>query len=198
MFSNNKFSYILDTIIYDTIALNPENGRVRPLDIKIAERLERKFDLPEDRQKLFKYLWRVHTDTDNLTAEQLLLRDLKIIDGIPLPSLPMLVNTYLTRSDSVSALAEFAAKRKSNLVVLSGLEAQDDVKRDVAVFFKEKNDPLLQLMVDELKSGDDSILQLEEVQTDIENIFYFNQKNVKVTRKNIIPLVKAAVQKNNK
>lgn len=176
--------------------MNPENGRVRPLDIKIAEKLERKFDLPEDRQKLFEYLWRVHTDTDNLTAEQLLLRDLKIVDGIPLPSLPMLVNVFLTRSDCVSALAEFAAKRKSNLIVLSGLEAQDVVKRDVAVFFKDKNDSLVQLIVDELKSGDDNSLQLEEVQTDIENIFYFHQKNVKLTRKNIVPLVKAAVQKN--
>lgn len=192
---------VLDTIIFDTIALNPEHGRVRQLDIKIAEKLEKKFDLPKDRQKLFEYLWRVHNDTENLTAAQLLLRDLKIVDGIPLPGLPTLVDTFLKRDDCVQAMGEFAVKRHSNLVVLIGLEAEEIVMRDVAVFFRDKNDPLVGLVLDELKNGDiggGDTLQLEEVHTDVENILYFKQKNVKASRKKIIPLVKRAVEKYNK
>lgn len=169
---------------------------MRPLDLKIAAKLERKFDLPENRQKLFDYLWRVHCDIDNLTSTQLLLRDLKVVDGVPLPGLPTLVDEFLKRSDSLQAVAEFAMERKSNLVVLIGLEASSVVKRDVAVFYKVKNDPLVDAIVSELKSCDH--VQLEEVRTDLENIRYFIQKNVKATRKNIIPLVKAAIEKNNK
>lgn len=189
----------LDTIIYDTIALKPEHGRVRPLDIEIAKKLERKFDLPEDHQQLFDYLWKVHANVENLTSSQILVRDLKTVDGIPLPGLPTLVDTFLKRPDSLKAIIDFALKMKANIIVLIGLEAEDVVKRDVAVFFKDKNDVLLNLILGELKNGEfgnGETLQLQEIKVDIENLVYFQQKNVKATRKKIIPLVKTAVEKN--
>lgn len=188
----------LDTIIYDTIALKPEHGRVKPLDIEIAQKLGRKFDLPKDHERLFNYLWKIHTNVENLTSAQILVRDLKIVDGIPLPGLPTLVDTFLKRPDFYTALTEFAFKKRANIVVLVGLEAGDVVKRDVAVFFKDRDNVLLNLIVGELingRFGDGETLQLEEVKVDVENLVYFQQKNVKATRKKIIPLVKAAVEK---
>lgn len=193
------YTIFLDTIIYDTVALKPEHGRVRALDIEIAKKLQRKFDLPEDQQKLFDYLWKVHINVENLTSAQILLRDLKIVDGIPLPVLPILVDTFLKRPDFLTALTEFALKRRADIVILIGLEAGDVVKRDVGVFFKDKNDVLLNLVLGELKNGrfgDGETLQLEEVKVDVENLVYYQQKNVNATRKKFIPLVKSAVEKN--
>lgn len=123
-----------------------------------------------------------------------------MIDGIPLPGLPSLVSTFLKRPDCLEALVEFSAKRKSNIVVLIGLEAEDVVKRDIAVFYKDKEDALLNLILENLKNGDigdGKTLELEEMKVDIENLIYFQQKNVKATRKKIIPLVKAAVKERN-
>lgn len=148
--------------------------------------------MPEDRQELFDYLWKIHTNTETLTSKQILLRDLKIIDGIPLPGVPFLVHNFLQRNDSLEALVEFSIKKESNIVIVIGLEATDNVQRDIGVFFRNKNDILLKFILDELKNSN---LDLEEIENDLENLIYFKQNNVKASRKKIIPLVKSAVEK---
>lgn len=137
-------------------------------------------------------------DTDQLTSSQLLMRDLKIVEAIPVASLPMLVHDFLKLEDASNALAEFAQQKRTNLVVLAGLEASDVVRRDLAVYFRNEDDELLGLLLEEFKNGDTgdhNKLEVLEVEVDTTNVVYFKQNNIKATRKQIIPLLKTAMSK---
>lgn len=149
------------------------------------------------RQELMDQLWRIHNDTSTLTTKDVLYRDLKIVQGIPIPGLPMLVENYLKREDSVQSIQSFSTEFKSHTVVLIGIDASKGVKRDIGIY---STDPKFESkLIDILKSSEncEADLGLIEIKTGLENISCFKQTNIKLTRKFILPLVNEAVKKTN-
>jgi hypothetical protein len=60
----------------------------------MAMELETKGVDSSRREKLFQELLAARSDISNLTPSQLLVKDMKIASGIPVPGLPMLVEVY--------------------------------------------------------------------------------------------------------
>lgn len=196
------FLFFSDTITFDTIGYNPEAGKVKYLDVRVAEELENRFNFKSDnRKELFEELWTAYTNTSHLNPEQLLSIDLKFISGLPIPVVPMTLKRYLKLPNAHESLTSFARKNKSNVVVLIGLEvdetlSQKKVKRDLAIFSVHSED-MCNCIIGVLKNAEKSKgydLGLVEDKVSIPNVTYFRQGNTKLTRKHIVPLIQNAVQ----
>lgn len=190
------FFIVTAAIVYDTQALSFESGRAKELDHSVAGKLENKFSFSDDRKTLFDKLWKAHNDVSHLTPKQILMKDLKIVDNIPVPGLPMLVEDFLKLKESYDTLTSFSEEHNASLVVVIGLDASIGIRRDVAIFSKNEgnklSDVLLGLLLDSQKhKGYD--FGFREVQTDYKDIKCLRQENVKLSRKQIIPIIKDAV-----
>ncbi|CAH1170212.1 unnamed protein product [Phaedon cochleariae] len=187
---------IYETIIYDTIALLPEHGRTKELDIKIAEKLEHEYNFEEGRKVIYDKLWKAHNDVSNLTPQQMLRKDLKIIETIPVPGLPMLVETFLKIHHSYDAIRLLAEEHNVSLLVLIGLDASNDVRRDVAVYYKKDGEQMKDLLINKLYDKESLRgynFSFSEVDTDYNDIVCLRQGNTKLSRKQIVPLIKDTV-----
>ncbi|RZC33459.1 hypothetical protein BDFB_003723 [Asbolus verrucosus] len=192
-----ELSYLLyATIIYDTIGLDKDCGKTFDEDIAAAEHLEKILKPTQSRKELFEELWKIHNDTSNLSTKELLYRDLKVVQGVPIPGLPLLVEDYLKRSDAEVAIKSFAEEYDCKNVVLIGIDASKEVKRDVAIYFT--NAGFKDALITTLKGSKDvagSDLLLTEIPTKHENVVCFRQGNIKLTRKFILPLVNEAARR---
>jgi exopolyphosphatase len=190
---NELCQLLYATIIYDTIGLDKECGKTFEEDMMIVQHLENILKPTESRKELFDVLWKIHNDTSSLSTKDLLYRDLKVVKGVPMPGLPLLVKDYLKRPDADVAITAFAKEFNNPSVVLIGIDASKEVKRDVAIFstdasFKESLTHILKNSK-EIAGCD---LSLSEVATKNKNVVCFRQGNIKLTRKFILPLVDRA------
>ncbi|KAJ8943921.1 hypothetical protein NQ314_009585 [Rhamnusium bicolor] len=200
LFLNKELAYLIyETIVYDTVALLPENGRAKELDLIIAKKLEEKFSFKEERKVVFEKLWAAHNDISHLTPTQILSKDLKIVENTPVPGLPMLVESFLKLDDAYTAIEKFAEKYKVSLLVLIGLDANREVKRDIGIFWKNGSKDLKDILLSKLKCSEDLkgySFCLTEVCTGYKDIICLRQNNTKLSRKQIIPLIKDAILEN--
>ncbi|XP_018576374.1 exopolyphosphatase PRUNE1 [Anoplophora glabripennis] len=190
---------IYETIIYDTIALRPENGRAKELDVSIAKKLEDKFCFKEGRGIIYNKLWAAHNDVSHLSPRQILLKDLKIVENIPVPGLPMLVQNFFKITDAYNAVENMADEYEVSLVILIGLDASEEVKRDVAIFWRDDGIELKNMLLTTLTNSEELKgynFCFQEINTGCTNVVCLRQNNVKLSRKQIIPLIKYALLKN--
>ncbi|CAG9858914.1 unnamed protein product [Phyllotreta striolata] len=185
---------IYAAIVFDTQALSPKSGRAKELDHYIVGKLEEKFQFSDDRKTLFDILWKAHNDISQLTPRQILIKDLKIVGNVAVPGLPMLVEDFLKLDKSYQQLKSFAEEFEAPVLVLVGLDAAEgNIKRDLAVLFKnESNDvkeKLLEMLINSQKyKGYD--FQFKEVPCNYEDIKCYRQENVSLSRKQVIPIIK--------
>ena len=86
----------LGAILIDTCNFSKEADRATLLDYEIIEKLEilGKIDA-KDRSEIFKIILDSKSDIKDLSAKDLLIKDLKVINGIPLPGFPTLVKVRI-------------------------------------------------------------------------------------------------------
>lgn len=73
----------------DTFNMSNVARHKTAIDIDILASLERLGGLTEDRDKIFSELIRLKTDISKLTLEDLLIKDLKVINDIPIMAFPI-------------------------------------------------------------------------------------------------------------
>lgn len=187
--------FLTETIIFDTIALVPEKGRAKDLDVVIGKELETKFHIIEDRQLLFDKILNAYKDISGLTPKQLLYRDLKLVNEIPIPGLSMLVKEYLEMNDSYASIVSFCEEHISSIVLLIGINYNGNVQRDIGIYWKnDVGENLKNDLVDKLTNAESTFgynFCYSPVNTKYNNIICLKQNNVKLTRKQIIPIVKS-------
>ncbi|XP_018327248.1 exopolyphosphatase PRUNE1 isoform X2 [Agrilus planipennis] len=191
----NLATLLYDTITFDTIAYNVEAGKVKELDLWVASYLEEKFKFQKTRKALFDELWYAHNNVSHLTPKQLLYKDLKIVECVLVPGLPMLVQNYLKMNNAISELPRFCEQRKGQIVMLVGLQyAENKVKRDLAVY--PNDDALGKLILKCLNRAIDYCgysLDLKEVSVNAPKVTCMKQENIKISRKQILPIIREAI-----
>ncbi|XP_019766927.2 exopolyphosphatase PRUNE1 [Dendroctonus ponderosae] len=187
-------AYLLyQVIVYDTIALKPQNHKATALDIEVAAKLETLYGFNEDHQELFDGLWRAHMDVSHLTPSQLLLKDLKLVEGVYIPGLPMLVEEFLGLEGSQEALADFAKLKQISALLLVGMSTSGgSVQRDLAVYSSPPKEPLAEALLKTLLSKQADFFLEEKPSKFGANIHLLHLHNVQVSRKQLVPLVKEA------
>ncbi|XP_069670607.1 exopolyphosphatase PRUNE1-like isoform X1 [Periplaneta americana] len=180
-------------IVLDTACFSAAAERTTELDLQVVAQLEARGAGSQKREELFSELLAAQSDVSTLSPGQLLLKDMKVASGIPVPGLPILVREFLTRPNVMEALKEFCAEMQTNIVVVMGLHIEGGViQRDIAVFHVAAPEAAHKL-VECLKSSTDPVLQLEDVSNLIPGLQLFKQLNVKASRKQVLPVVRECV-----
>ncbi|XP_048511723.1 exopolyphosphatase PRUNE1 [Athalia rosae] len=78
-------------ILIDTANFSKKANKATPTDLEIIQRLEEITSIVSDREQDYREILSAKTNISGLTASDLLMKDLKITNGIPIPGLPMLV-----------------------------------------------------------------------------------------------------------
>ncbi|XP_044763805.1 exopolyphosphatase PRUNE1 [Coccinella septempunctata] len=188
-----ELAYLLYcTIVFDTLAVLPENKKATPLDIEMAKKLEDTFGFTEPRLTLFKKIVDLHSDVSKLTPDQLLIRDLKFVGNIPIPGLPMLVETFSKLPDVDRSLTKLGNNKAADFIILIGIEAKPDVKRDVGIFFIKDDAKIKDLLLNEFKRHED--FKFVESSSKVPNLIILRQNNIEKSRKQIMPIVRSIVE----
>ncbi|KAL0100964.1 hypothetical protein PUN28_019389 [Cardiocondyla obscurior] len=195
-------SLLRGPILIDTYNMSDEAGRATATDVAILNTLEQLGGLTSDRTETFEKLMHAKTDINELTLEQLMIKDLKVTNGIPLVGFPLLVENFLMRENAEEVVEKFANERNCNVVVLIGQHVMKDrVSRDIVIYSTLCN----QLANDIIQALAESIqpffnLELiKKIEKEKFTLCLYRQGNVKVTRKQILPIVqKTALLHRNK
>uniref|UniRef100_A0A182LRY8 DHHA2 domain-containing protein n=1 Tax=Anopheles culicifacies TaxID=139723 RepID=A0A182LRY8_9DIPT len=194
-------------IVLDTVNFSKQADKAKPLDYEIVEKIETYRNISEanrltHREQLFQALVQARSDVSELSAYQLLQKDLKIISQndrtVSVPGFPMAVQDYIKLPEQMEHLSRFANETASNVVILLGLKVLPDgsVRRDVGIV--PINDERLAeqvrcTIVTALLACEDMNFQLEEIPTSGRKGKFFQQHNLKASRKQLMPIVKSVL-----
>ncbi|ETN63451.1 PRUNE protein [Anopheles darlingi] len=209
IFQENQISGYADAlellhgaIVLDTVNFSKEADKAKQLDHEVAEFIEKNVKNigPQDtfayRESLFKSLVAARSDISQLNAYQLLFKDLKILNQngriVSLPGFPMAVQEYLKLSECSQHVNQFACSTQSNVVLLLGMKVLPDgsVRRDIGIIPIDDK-PLAEKIISALLEDNATSFGLERIETDFANgAAFFQQHNLKASRKQLIPIVK--------
>ncbi|KAK0087402.1 hypothetical protein PV326_005210 [Microctonus aethiopoides] len=131
-------------ILIDTCNFSESAARATPLDFEVTQRLELISGIEstaENRNDVYSKILRAKTDISSLSPINLLEKDLKFVNGIPIPGLPILAQEFLNLNGALEAVNSFTRARECRFTVLLGMDLKGDVmKRDCAVFSFLPND----------------------------------------------------------
>ncbi|XP_066996498.2 exopolyphosphatase PRUNE1 [Anabrus simplex] len=181
-------------ILLDTACLSPNAGRTSQLDLDVISELDKHIGYAVKRDEIFQNLLDARSDISSLSPPQLLVKDMKIINGVPICGLPILVQEFVKIPDVKMALEEFCSQRKISTLMIMGLTiVQNVIRRDLAVF--SASEPIVgQQLIEHLKKSSSPSLLLEPLHSVIPGLTLFKQGNIKASRKEIVPLVKTATE----
>ncbi|CAD7086679.1 unnamed protein product [Hermetia illucens] len=187
-------------IVLDTVNFSKEAQRAKEKDFNVCERIESLLGLSNVdnyRKTLFDELVEARADVSSFDSYQILLKDMKLISSkknesikVALPGFPKLVKDYIALENAEENIKKFAKAHQCQVIVLIGMKVTDDgLKRDVGVI-NMGNDTLFDAIVSNLKSSNHSFDLEEYIDCKFLEGKYFNQKNIRASRKQILPLVK--------
>ncbi|KAK0177062.1 hypothetical protein PV328_001143 [Microctonus aethiopoides] len=192
------FNLLTGPILIDTCNFSESAARATPLDFEVTQRLELISGIEstaENRNDVYSKILRAKTDISSLSPINLLEKDLKFVNGIPIPGLPILAQEFLNLNGALEAVNSFTRARECRFTVLLGMDLKGDVmKRDCAVFSFLPND-LENKITTELYKYNDGELDLSLIlSTSKENwcLKLYKQANVRATRKQILPIIQSA------
>ncbi|KAK3872707.1 hypothetical protein Pcinc_022223 [Petrolisthes cinctipes] len=186
-------SLLHGTILLDTVNLNEAAKRVTLKDVQMIDSLETYISPSPHRDQIFQELTTAKKDVSDLTSEQLLRKDVKVVSGggliVGMASLPMMVQEYLARAGVSESLAEHSSSCHYDLIVLMGISISDQhVTRDLAIFSSDHS--LREKLVSELRGAEGGVLQLMPQPSSVDHCEAFLQDNVGASRKVVLPLVR--------
>ncbi|KYN06614.1 Discoidin domain-containing receptor 2 [Cyphomyrmex costatus] len=184
-------SLLRGPILIDTYNMSDEAGRATATDVDVLNTLEQIGRLISDRTDIFKKIMHAKTDISDLTLEELMIKDLKVTNRIPLVGFSLLVEEFLVRENAKEVVERFANERNCNVVVLIGQDVnRERVARDIAIFSTLCNQLANNIIQALLESTQPSLnLKLiKEIREEKCSLYLYKQGNVKVTQKCILPL----------
>ncbi|KYN34970.1 Protein prune like protein [Trachymyrmex septentrionalis] len=185
-------SLLRGPILIDTYNMSDEAGRATATDVDVLNTLEQLGGLTSDRIDIFKKIMHAKTDISELTLEELMIKDLKVTNGIPLVGFSLLVEDFLVQENAKEVIEQFVNERNCNVVVLIGQDVtKKHVSRDIAIFSILRNqlaNDIIQALVESTQPSLNLEL-IKEIREEKCNLCLYKQRNVKVTRKQILPIV---------
>ncbi|KAG4076146.1 hypothetical protein HA402_011492 [Bradysia odoriphaga] len=184
-------------IVLDTVNFSKDADKAKPLDQSICDKIEELLDIDaEKRNHLFNELVEARADVSSLDSLQILSKDLKIIssfDGrrvIAIPGYPISVLEYTNMLNAKENLLKFSDIHQCDVIVLMGMKVVDgQVSRDLGIVnFKDHHlfDKIVERLIDETST----LSLVADERVDFLDGKFYAQKNVKASRKQILPMVK--------
>ncbi|XP_077262292.1 exopolyphosphatase PRUNE1-like [Temnothorax americanus] len=182
-------SLLRGPILIDTFNMSE---RATATDVDVLNALEQLGKLTSDRTETFSKIMHAKTDFTGLTLEEIMIKDLKVTLGIPLVGFSILVENFLMLENAEEAIEKFANERNCNVVVLIGQGmTKERVSRDIAIFSTLCNqfaNDIIRALAESTRPSLD-LEFIKEIRTEKYVIYLYRQGNLKVTRKQILPIV---------
>lgn len=203
---NEVLKLLHAAIVMDTVNFSIDAARATDKDHQIAEEIEQILCIDnstELRLQLFRELAAAREDVSNLSSHQLLYKDMKIISNgistikIALPGYPINVQYFVRLPNAAQAVQSFAREVEAAVVLLIGMKISEDgsVHRDIGLI-NISNQQLFDAVLAKLLSSQEPNINLKEVKKcEFLNGKFYDQENIKATRKHILPLVKSVLDK---
>ncbi|XP_014208504.1 exopolyphosphatase PRUNE1 [Copidosoma floridanum] len=185
-------------MLIDTANFSEEAGKATPLDREMMARLGRISARADTNgpDELYRMLQDAKSDVGQLTPADLLIKDLKVVNGVPIPGFPVLVKDFLALDGAAEALETFCAEQQCRVLVLMGREWKEDrLTRDLAVYHSLGADRAANKLIEALTGSTEPSLQLTPVKSWLGSAGgarLYEQANVQATRKQILPIVQSA------
>ncbi|CAO1356218.1 unnamed protein product [Diamesa serratosioi] len=189
-------------IVLDTINFSKEADRYRALDVDIVENIEQYLNIEnveEHRKKLFNELVEARSDISTLNSLQILSKDLKIIsnkdNSVRVALSAVLLPEYTDLANATENLKRFVEKNDIDVICLMSMKTENGtVTRDFGIV-DIKNKQLfdnIQLAVENHQTPN---LGLTRTNISFLDGIFYNQSNVKASRKQILPVIKEILKK---
>jgi len=193
---NISLRMIMKTILLDTVELQPSAKRVTPLDVEMVDKCEGVLGA-QDRGQMFRRVMEEKCRVDHLTAGQLCRRDLKVVskDGvrIALSSVPMLAIKWTQLADVEKEAELFMSQGDFEVLLIIGINIEKEtVTRDLVLVGDETLESYKKVQT-ALENHTSPCLGLE-VDKSVQNFVRYSQQNHAASRKQILPIVKQALQ----
>jgi len=184
----------INTILLDTINLDPAMRKVTPKDEWVVQHLAKKLNKTENFKDqmtaIYNPINKAKKDISSLTTTQLLIRDYKEWTAVSLKygiaSVLLPVNQLIERPDFYNTLKKFLIDSQLDvLMVLTAFSDKDNIfHRELLYIVKE--DSIGEKLCQKLQA-DKEILNL--IRNPSETVWYFTQQNLTSSRKQVQPLV---------
>lgn len=186
-------------IVLDTINFSTEADKVRELDIEMADFIERILNTEnpaEARKKLYDELVAARADISALDSLQLLSKDLKIISNatssirVAIPGVGYVFD-YVELPNAEENVRIFAERENIDIIMLMGMRPSGNSVERMLGVINIKNEALYTEILNTIKTMTNPELKLQH-KADINFMGgeFFQQGNVKASRKQILPVIK--------
>ncbi|CAF0926019.1 unnamed protein product [Adineta steineri] len=201
-----QIAYLLTgPIIFDTVNFSSSAGKTTEKDQQIYAQLQTYRHSPIDDSKLYEDLRKSSCDITGLSIQDLLQKDVKPIIGsnlrLIMSSLPMdyTVEKLINESKTLNDLNEFLSKNdNADGVIMTSVEVKDDeTKRQLGFYIKKYE--YIQPIYEYIQSNKINLdLHERAIPLNHANIKLFDQKNIKASRKQILPFIEQFVKDSTK
>jgi exopolyphosphatase len=198
--------FLLNTILLDTINLEPSMGKVKPKD-DWAARIIGKMDSINDNTQLkaiYDAIHKAKNDCTSLTTPQLLIKDYKEWDvsGIKygFASVLLSIKDLVHRNDFGSSLKQFSEENHLDVLIVMSAFTNPEKKfcRELLLRVKERADLAQKLTLGLTTQESNDLLGLTKHDllpiTDNILTFFYEQSHIQSSRKQVQPLVHTILQ----
>jgi exopolyphosphatase len=189
----------LAPLLVDTVNFNKELNRTTDLDIRMLAWLKKSFHKQLDFARYFKDIEHAKSQVDNMSNRDILRRDYKefTVNGyrIGTSSVPWYFQAWMDRDgvDTINeAVTSYGKERTLDMeVIFTSYDHDGDYRRELAIFaFNKDLMPIKQTLEQTEKIQLDSF----SVSSDAPHLDYYQQGNVKMSRKQVWPLLKEILE----
>jgi exopolyphosphatase len=189
----------LAPLLVDTVNFNKELNRTTDLDIHMLAWLKKSCHKQQDLTRYFKDIEHAKSQVDNMSNRDILRRDYKefTVNGyrIGTSSVPWYFQAWMDRDgvDTINeAVTSYGKERTLDMeVIFTSYDHDGDYRRELAVFaFNKDLMPIKQTLEQTEKIQLDSF----SVSSNAPHLDYYQQGNVKMSRKQVWPLLKEILE----
>ena len=184
---------LVGTILLDTVNLDTEAGRVTPKDVRIAAQLLKKFSI--EQSEYFENIQREKFNVTNLTTTDLLRKDYKESNfgtvSCGIASVLLSVEQWGEKDNHLcQKFAAYAKTRSLDILLAMNAYKSPDFKRGIVLFCRDAavHDDVITFLQQqglELRELD----MKDQATCTLGKISYFNQGNLRISRKKLQPML---------
>lgn len=192
------FQLLYGAIVLDTLNFNEEADLAHQLDVDNVQFIERFLkieNVTQHRRALYRALVTARADVSSLKPIDMLFKDLKIVKGINgvVAIAGVDVLKYINLETAGNDLKSFATIFEVDLFIFVGFVPNDDSFEKQLGFINTGDAELFDRVYDAVLTMKTPDLLLEKMDVDFLGGKFYRQKNLKASRKQILPVVQSVL-----
>jgi len=189
--------FLLNTILIDTINLEPAMGKVTPKDEWVSQELAKRLNInqnfKEQMKDIFEPIFKAKNDISHLTSAQLLIRDYKEWDvssiKYGIAAILLSLNDLTQRPDFLIAMSQLIQENNLSILIIMTGYTNNNNKFCRQLLIKTKEKQIGEKLYQHMELTQRLDLHLIELSIPDDQIWCFQQEAITISRKQVQPLL---------